>query len=298
MTDQPVSTASSPIIVTDAACDLPRDVFERYGIHVAPLKILFGGESFLSGVDITHAEFYARLGKGDIHPTTSQPSMVEFMELYRRLGAGGRPILSVHLSAGLSGTVNVARQAARELPDLDITVYDTGTLTGALGVQVLTAARAAEAGQSPAQIIPLLEKDHANGGMYFSVDDLSYLYKGGRIGAVSYQLGQVLRIKPVVTVAKTGDKAGTYIPAGRARSLVKAGEVFIKTIVEHIGEGAKLRAVTVYGDDRTVVDGLNARLREVFDVVYLETIPTAPVLGVHVGPSALGIGYAAGDWPF
>ncbi|MCD4684750.1 MAG: DegV family protein [Anaerolineae bacterium] len=297
MTDQPVSTASSPVIVTDAGCDLPLDVFEGYGIRVAPLKILFGGETYLSGVDITPEEFYARLGKGDVHPTTSQPTMVEFMELYRKLGAEGRPILSVHLSSGLSGTYNVAYQAARELPDLDITVVDTGTLTGALGVQVLTAARAAEAGHSPAQILPLIKQDHANGNMFFSEEDLSYLHKGGRIGTVRYQIGQVLNIKPVVTVAKTGDKAGTYVSAGRARSLVKAGEVFIKNMIEHIGEGATIRAVTVFGDDPEVVNGFNVRLREAFDVVYLGTVPTAPVLGVHVGPGALGIGYASGDWP-
>lgn len=297
MTDQPVSTASSPLIVTDAGCDLPLDVFKQYGIHVAPLKILFGGETYLSGVDITPEEFYARLAKGDVHPTTSQPTKVEFMELYRKLSAEGRPILSIHLSAGLSGTYNVATQAARELPDLDITVVDTGTLTGALGVQVLMAARAAEAGYSPAQIIPLIEQDHANGGMYFSVDDLSYLHRGGRIGSVRYQIGQALSIKPVVTVAKTGDKAGTYVSAGRARSLVKAGEVFIKNMIDHIGAGTKIRAVTVYGNDPTIVNGLNAQLREVFDVVYLDTTSTAPVLGVHVGPGALGIGYASGDWP-
>lgn len=297
MTAQSQSSARPPVIITDAACDLPPDEFARYHIHVNPLRILFGDEVYLSGVDITHQQFYERLAQGDVHPTTSQPTVADFKELYTTHGAGGQPVLSVHLSEGLSGTVNAARQAARELPDLDITIHDTGTLTSALGIQVLTAARAAAAGYSAAQIIPLLKRDHAHGGMYFSVDDLSYLHRGGRIGSVRYQVGQVLRIKPVITVAKTGDKAGTYVSAGRARSLVKAGEVFVQNMVEQLGAGAKLRAVVLYGNDSTVAEQLMARVRETFDCVYLHMVPTAPVLGVHVGPGALGIGYAEGDWP-
>ena len=291
------ATGQSPVIVTDAACDLPPAEFTRYNIHVNPLKLLFGEEVYRSGVDMTPEQFYDRLSQDDVHPTTSQPSVPDFTEMYERLGADGRPILSIHLSEGLSGTVNAARQAARDLPELDITVYDTGTLTSAQGIQVLTAARAAEAGYTVAEILPLLKREHERGGMFFSVDDLTYLHRGGRIGSVRYQVGQVLRIKPVVTVAKSGDKAGTYVPAGRARSLVKAGEVFIKNMTEHIGEGTTIRAVALYGNDPSVAQQFLERLQEVFDCVYLDMVPTAPVLGVHVGPGALGIGYAAGNWP-
>lgn len=286
-----------PVIVTDAACDVPVDLVAQYGIHVAPLRLMFGAESYLSGVDITPEQFYARLARRDVHPTTSQPTVPEFVELYRRLGRDGQPILSIHLSEGLSGTINSARQAARELPDQDITVYDSRTLTSAMGLQVTTAARAAAAGMSAAQIVPLLVQEQAVGGMFFSVDDLSYLHRGGRIGAVQYQVGQLLHIKPIVTVAKHGDTAGTYISAGRARSLIKAGEVFIKNIVEHLGAGAKLRAIALYGDDPALAEDLLRRVRATFDCVFLAMVPTAPVLGVHVGPKALGIGYAGGDWP-
>lgn len=297
MTAQPESSPRLLKIVTDAACDLPLVEFERYNIYINPLKILFGEVAYRSGIDITHEEFYARLAKGDVHPTTSQPTVAEFKELYSELGADGSPILSVHLSEGLSGTVNAARQAARELPDLDITVHDTGTLTSAQGIQVLTAARAAKAGMTVEQIIPLLKHDYEYGGMYFSVEDLSYLHRGGRIGSVRYQVGQVLRIKPVVTVAKTGDKVGTYVPAGRARSLAKAGDVFIKNMIEHLGEGATIRAIALYGNDSTIAAQFLESLKSVFNCVYVDMVPTAPALGVHVGPGALGIGYAEGDWP-
>lgn len=288
---------TSPIIVTDAACDLPADMIETYGIHVAPLTILFGQEAFRSGIDISPDEFYRRLSEGGVHPTTSQPTANEFADLYRRLAAEGQPILSIHLSEGLSGTVNAARQAARNVSDVAVTVQDSGTLTSALGLQVLVAARAAQAGYPVEQILPLLQHTHETGGMYFTVDDLSYLHRGGRIGSVSYQLGQLLHIKPIITVAKTGPKVGTYIQAGRARSMAKAIDVFVSQIVEQVGAGSKLRAISLYGDSPELAEQLNQQLGETFDCVYLAMMPTAPVLGVHVGPKALGVGFAAGDWP-
>lgn len=246
---------------------------------------------------MTPTEFYARLAKGDVHPTTSQPTVPEFKALYESVGANRRPILSLHLSEGLSGTVNIARQAARELPDYDITVYDTGTLTTAEGLQVMVAARALEAGYSIPQLLPLLEQTYMAGDMLFTVDDLSYLHRGGRIGSVRYQIGQLLNIKPIITVAKTGEKKGTYIQAGRARSFPKTVDALIDHIVKSVGKGNKLRAISMYGDDPTLAIELNARLSSLFDCVYLDMVPTAPVLGVHVGPKALGVSFAAGDWP-
>lgn len=287
----------SPLIVTDAACDLPPDMIARYGIRVTPLRILFGDEQYLSGVDMTTEQFYARLAKGDVHPTTSQPTVHDFKALYQEVGANRRPILSIHLSEGLSGTVNVARQAARELPDFDITVYDTCTLTTAEALQTIVAARALEAGYSIPQVLPLMEQTFMAGDMLFTVDDLSYLYRGGRIGSVRYQIGQVLHIKPIIMVAKTGDKKGTYVSAGRARSLAKTVDAFVEHIAKSVGEGNKLRAISMYGDDPTLAIDLNARLAARFDCVYLDMVPTAAVLGVHVGPKALGVSFAAGDWP-
>lgn len=291
------SPAKPPVIVTDAACDLPPAEFERYGIRRALLRILFGEESYRSGLDMTHEQFYERLARGDVHPTTSQPTVPDFVELYKELAQDGTPILSIHLSEGLSGTVNVARQAAQQAPDLPVTVWDARTLSSALGIQVLTAARAVKAGYTVDRILPLLEQTHKSCDLLFTVEDLTYLYKGGRIGSVRYQLGQVLSIKPIITVSKSGDKAGTYVSAGRARSLAKANDEFVKQITAAVGAGNKLRAVSLYGDDPTLAEALNKQLAERFDCVYLHAVPTAPVLGVHVGPGALGVGYVAGDWP-
>lgn len=286
-----------PIIVTDVSCDMPAKYFSQYAISFLPLLIQFGDETYRSGVDMTPEQFYQRLARRDVHPTTSQPTVANFVELYQSLGKNGAPIISIHLSVGLSGTVNVARQAAQQLPDQSITVWDSQTLSGGLALQVLAAARAAQAGHSVETILPLLEQTRAANELLFSVDDLSYLYRGGRIGTVRYQIGQVLHIKPVIAVSKEGDTLGTYVSRGRARSLAKAADVFYEQVLKDTGAGGKLRAIVMYGDDPSLAEEFKTRLAANFDCVFLETIPTTPALGVHVGPGALGLGYAPGDWP-
>lgn len=297
MAEDSPTGSRSPIIVTDSTCDLPAGVWERYNIQRVPLKILFGEESYRSDLDMDLYQFAERVARGGPHPTSSQPTVHDFKTMYESLA--GSPILSIHLSAGLSGTVNAARQAAQALPDQDITVHDSGTISTALGLQVLTAARAAAAGYSAAQIIPLLEQTHAAGGLLFILDDLTPLVRGGRIGTVQYHVAQVLHIKPLITVSKSGETAGTYVPAGRVRRLDKAVNAFVEQIAKEVGEGQKLRAHIVYGTDPTpaLADRLSEMLRQRFDCVYLERSVAGPILAVHTGTVAFDIGYAAGDWP-
>jgi DegV family protein with EDD domain len=300
----PMTTDSAPedrppIIVTDSTCDLPPGRYDQYDIRLVPLKVMFGEESYRSGIDMDLPQFVERLERGDTHPTTSQPTVDDFATLYEGLIDTGRPILSIHVSEGLSGTVNAARLAAQRFPDAAISVWNSGTISAALGMQVLAAARAAAAGYSVEHILPLLEQTHAQTDLLFSLDDLSFLAKGGRIGAVQYHVAQALHIKPIITVSKSGDTAGTYISAGRVRSLEKAVAAFVRHIVDDVGAGGQLRAMTFHGVGRTpeLAARLGEKLQENFDCVFLETAYSTPVLGVHVGPLALDIAYAAGDWP-
>ena len=292
-----------PVIVTDSTCDMPSELFDEYQIHLLPLRIMFGDESYRSGIDMQLAEFAERLERGDVHPTSSQPTVGDFVEKYRELAPLGRPILSIHISEGLSGTVNAARQAVQtvraDYPDLAVTVWDSGTISAALGLQVLTAARAAAAGYSTEQIIPLLEETHAQANLLFTLEDLSYLVRGGRIGAVRYHVAQTLKIKPVITVSKSGDTAGTYTSAGRVRSLDKAVTTFVRQVVNDVGPGNPVRVMGFYGIGRTpqLIEAIGNQLREQVDLVYWASAPSTPVLGVHVGPLALDIGYVPGDWP-
>jgi len=288
----------APIIVTDSTCDLPPDLFARYGIRALPLRIQFGQETYLCGVDMNLEQFAQRLQVGDVHPSTSQPTVTDFKQMYEAVADQDRPILSIHISEGLSGTINAARQAAQQLPDQMITIWDSQTISAALGLQVLAAARAAEAGYTVEQILPVLERARTDSSLLFSLEDLSYLFKGGRIGQVQYHVAQVLKVKPIVTVSKAGDTLGTYITAGRVRSLAKAVDGFADLISKDVPAGSKLRAMVFYGigDTPALAARLMDKLKERFDCVFLESAYSTPVLGVHVGPLALDIGYAAGDW--
>ena len=288
-----------PLIVTDSTCDLPPDQFEHYNIQIAPLQILFGDESYRSNIDMDLMQFVERLEQGDHHPTSSQPTPGDFLDLYRSLAEHNRPILSIHLSEGLSGTVNAARQAAAQLPDQNITVYDSRTISAALGLQVLTAARAAAAGYSVEQILPLLEDAYTNSNFLFTLDDLSYLVRGGRIGRVRYHVGEMLRIKPLITVSKSGETLGTYVSAGRVRSLEKGVDAFVKQVLRDVTPGSTLRAMVFHGVGNTpeLAESVVAELKQHYDCIFATTAYSTPILGVHVGPLALDMGYMAGDWP-
>jgi DegV family protein with EDD domain len=235
----------APVIVTDSTCDLPPALYRQFDIQLVPLRILFGKESYRSGIDMDLPTFVKRLERGDVHPTTSQPSVHDFLEMYRSLA--DRPILSLHLSQGLSGTVNAARQAAQQLPGQSIAVWDSRTISAALGLQVLAAARAGQAGQTTAQILSILEQTYTDSNLLFTLDDLSYLARGGRIGSVQYHIASALNIKPMITVSKAGETQGTYISAGRVRRLDKAVDAFFKQIARDVGAGNKLRAMVFHG---------------------------------------------------
>lgn len=293
-----VDPTRPPLIVTDSTCDLPSALYEKYDIRIAPLKIQFGDESYRSNIDMLLPAFAERLAHGDVHPTTSQPTVQDFKEVYEALAAEERPILSIHVSEGLSGTVNAARQAAQQFPDVPITVYDSRTISAATGMQVLAAARAAEAGQTAEEIVPLLERTHAITGFVFTLDDLSFLVRGGRIGAVQYHVASALNIKPLITVSKAGDTTGTYISAGRIRSLDKAVGAFVKQVQKDVPGGSKLRVMLFHGIGRTpeLAEKIKMQLQAQYDCVLMATDYSTPVLGVHVGPLALDMAYAAGDW--
>jgi DegV family protein with EDD domain len=300
MCAQPARTNRPPIILTDATCDLPPAIVQEYAIQVIPLEIVFGEETYRSGENITAEQFYERLERGDVHPTTTPPTHEEMVEKYRALGTSGAPVLSIHVSVGLSQTAQVARRAALQLRDeMSITVSDSKMVSGSLGLQVLTAARAARAGYTVEQIVPLLHQTYEAGNIFFCLSDLTHLYRGGRIGRVSYHVAQTLRLKPIITVSKEGQTVGTYISgAERPHSMQAAVNALVRHVAQQVEPHGKVRALVLYSG-RSMIElaaQLNDILRERFDCVFLDTRPVAPVLAVYTGPTGLGIAFAGGEW--
>jgi DegV family protein with EDD domain len=272
-------------IVTDSAVDLPEEMFDAYGIERMPLMIAFGREMLRSGIDIGPEEFYRRLAaSGDNLPTTSQPSPGEFVDLYRKVGAVDKDILSIHISSGLSGTLNSAMQAARQCPDLNITHVDTKTLSAAEGFQIVAAAQGIRRGWSLERILTRLRQVAEQTEIFFTLDTLHYLQKGGRIGRVQAMAGALLNLKPVITVDKG---PGTYITIAKGRSMLKS----IALIAEQVAEKMKQVPAWVHVLHTNSPD-MAQRLGELIKARLPEARFTfgqiVPVLGVHTGPGCVG----------
>jgi len=272
-------------IVTDSAVDLPEEMFAQLGIERMPLLISFGTEVLRSGIDIQAEEFYRRLvASKDNLPTTSQPSVGEFVELYRRVGQTDRDIVSVHVSSGLSGTLNAATQAAKQCPELNITLIDTKTLSAAEGFQVVAVAQAIRRGYTVEQIVKRAHEVGDQTEIFFTLDTLYYLQKGGRIGRVQAMAGALLNLKPVITVDKG---PGTYITVAKGRSISKS----IALIADQVQEKMKDRPAWVHVLHTNSPDQAQA----LHDLI-LTRMPKArltrgqivPVLGVHTGPGCVG----------
>ena len=272
-------------IVTDSAVDLPEEMFAELGVERMPLLISFGAQTYRSGVDIQPEEFYRRLAASpDRLPTTSQPSVGEFVDLYRRVGQTDQDIVSVHISSGLSGTFNSAAQAAAQCPELNITLIDTKTLSAAEGFQVAAAAQAIRRCWSLECLKERVREVAEQTEIFFTLDTLHYLQKGGRIGRVQALAGSLLNLKPVITVDKG---PGNYIRAGNARSLSKALVMIadlVKEKMKNVPAWVHVLHTNAPGQAEALTEQITARLPN----ARITTGQIVPVLGVHTGPGCVG----------
>ena len=270
-------------IVTDSTADLPLAVTEKLGIHVVPLKVHFGEEEYLDWVELDSESFYTKLHSSDIMPRTSQPSPADFEAVYNKIGKDN-PIISLHLSAKLSGTCQSAQIAKSTLDTLDIEVIDTKLASMALGIVVIEAARAANEGKGKEEILDQINKNIQVTKIFFGVDTLEYLQKNGRIGKASALLGGMLNVKPLLML-----KDGVILPKEKVRGRGKLMDRLVDIISEDLGSDVKGKVVIMHGN--VLNDAL--KLKEKIDQKYnfSEVIITSlgAVIGTHTGPGVLGI---------
>ncbi len=273
-------------VVTDSTAYLPHELIERYGIRIVPLKVLFGTESYDEGVDITNDEFYRRLAEAKTLPTTSQPSVNDFIQAYTELAQGGHPILSIHISSKISGTVNSALTAKSEFPEAQIEIVDSLFTSMGLGMIALDAARAADEGQPLLEIKASAEKLIQSMNLIFVVDTLEYLQKGGRIGAASALLGTLLRIKPILHL-----KDGLIQPIAKVRTKHKAMEHLLELVEERVRGGTSVRVTVIHAQAAEEALALGEEVRGRFNCVEMYFSELGPVIGAHVGPGTLGLAF-------
>jgi DegV family protein with EDD domain len=278
-------------IVTDSTSDISQVEAERLGLTVVPLNIHFGTESLRDGVDIMPAEFFERLKRSKELPKTSQPSAGTFLDVYRRLAQETDQILSIHLSAKLSGTSNSARAAREALGGkAKVEILDSGTVSWPLGFAARTAREAAEAGGELAGCLRAAEDALARTRLYFVLDTLEYLQKGGRIGGARAFLGQVFNIKPILTV-----REGEVAPLERVRSRMKAEERLFELATS--GGGEIVRLAVAHSSSDAEAERWIGRMQEAEPGVPCELIWLGPVVGVYAGPNTLGMAAVAGAAP-
>ncbi len=276
-------------VVTDSTAYLPAELVERHGIAIVPLYIVFGGDRTVPETEITdYPAFFEELRTAESLPTTSQPSVGDFTSAYEPLLADGRQIVSIHISGGLSGTAESARQAVealeRESRDGErVRVIDSETAAGGLGMVVLAAAHAAEQGMDVAEVAQKATEARSQLKMWFGVDTLEFLRRGGRIGAASAWIGSTLKVKPILTVESE------MAPVERVRTSARMFERLVDYARQRHESGADGWAVQ-HIDVPEMAERLIERCHEVFGREPVLVSEIGPVLSAHTGPGLLGVG--------
>jgi DegV family protein with EDD domain len=273
------------IVVTDSAADLTRQDVEEYGVKIAPLQIQFP-EGGVSAEEITPDEFYRRLKAMEPEiPTTSQPSAGAFAELYKGLSGLGNDILSIHISSGLSGTLESAQLGAKQTSEVNVSHVDSLTLSGGQRYQVLAAVKAVKAGWDMDAIRKRLDEIRMNTETIYTLETLTYLARGGRIGRVQALAGSILKIKPIIKVDKAD---GKYSTVGKERTLPKALDAIREYLLGVYGAETPVQVSVMHGQFEEQAKILQEMLNEKLNVAKSEILRISPVLGVHTGPGVVG----------
>ncbi len=270
-------------IVTDSTADLPAEVVQEYGITVVPLSVLFGDEELLEGVDITSDEFFVRLVRESAVPTTSQPPPQRFRDAYESLvSEGADEILSIHVSGSLSGTLEAARRGAAGLDRVRIRHVDSRFTSLGLGLGVITAARAAQEGRPLDEVVELVEDQFQRTSLYFVVDTMEYLRRGGRMGRAAETFGSLLRIKPLLAI-----QGGELVAVARVRTKSRAIEEMLRRVAE-------LRPILYAGAAHAAtpqdLEYVTDRLHGLAPDAPILTTSIGPTVGTHGGPGLIGVG--------
>jgi DegV family protein with EDD domain len=269
-------------IVTDSTADLPPRLAEDLGITVVPVYLRFGDEVFHDRVDISADEFYRRLMHDPVHPSTTQPSPQDFIDVYKGLAPKADGIISIHVSSKLSGTCNSALQGREAVgKECPIEVIDSEVITMGLGLLVIAANALAQSGKSLPQVAAEVKKMRPSIRVFGLLDTLKYLALGGRIGKVQALLGSALNVKPMLTL-----KDGALSPAGRVRSRAKG----IDILFDFVKNAADIQDLAVvYNTEREEAQAFVKRLGALFPEEKIILSQLGPALGVHTGPGILFI---------
>ncbi len=278
-------------ILTDSTCDIPDDLIETYKIIVVPHVIIWGDEQYRDRVDMQPAEFYERLESSLLRPTTSQAGEEDFLVAIQQAVAeqGATEAVILTISSAMSGAYNMAVAAAGDA-EIPVSVFDSKGPSMSLGWQVLAAARARDEGATREEIVQAAEKVRSSVVQFVALDTLEYLEYGGRIGDAVKWVGNILKVKPLVSI---NHESGRVQPTGLSRTHGAAVKMLYKRFTEQLSGGIKLHIAVLHGNALEEAQKLVEKIKEELEPVELLVNITGPVLGIHTGPRALALcGYA------
>ncbi|MBO1001532.1 DegV family protein [Pseudogracilibacillus auburnensis] len=271
-------------IVTDSTAYIPENLLEKYHIHTVPLSVVFGDESFREGMDITTAEFYAKVKQSKDLPSTSQPAIGTFIELFEELSKDYDAIISIHLSKKFSGTYEAAKSAGNMVENVKVYPYDSELSAMPQGLYAIAAAEMVQQGKTVDEIITHLDDMKSKTRTYFMVDDLSHLQRGGRLNSAQALLGSLLNIKPILHIVD-----GLIVPFEKIRTRKKAINRMMSMLEDEAVNKKIVRVVFIHANNEAVV----TKLREDFAKNHpeIESIISyfGPVIGTHLGEGSIGV---------
>ncbi|MFQ6015647.1 MAG: DegV family protein [Anaerolineae bacterium] len=280
---------STIAVVTDSAACLPPELVQQYDIHVVPFELIWDERVYRDGVDLTSEEFYQRFRQVRSRPTTSQPSLADFVRLYARLSQEVEGIVSIHIPEELSGTLAAARLAAKQAATVPIQVMDARTATIAEGFIVLAAARAAKAGGNLEKVVAAAEAMIPRVDFFATLATLEHLHRGGRIGEAVALVGSRLRINPILNLKDARVKVVSVV-----RSRRRAIERILELVEAQVGK-RPIHASVFHADALDEAKRMSEEVFSRFNCVEFYITEFTPVMGAHTGPGVVGLAFYTGE---
>lgn len=273
-------------IVTDSTAYISSELREKHDIHMIPLNVIFGNESYQEEVDIKVEQFYEEVKNSRELPSTSQPAIGEFVALFEKLAKDYDAVVSIHLSSGISGTYQGAVAAGDMVEGIDVYAFDSEISCMIQGFYALEAAELAAEGKSPEQIMERLNAMKESDRAYFMVDDLSHLQRGGRLSSAQAIVGSLLQVKPLLHFVDT-----KIVPFEKIRTRKKAVKRIHDLFDEDASLGEPMRACVIHANREAEAEEMKKELEQKYPHVEFFLSYFGPVIGTHLGEGALGLGW-------